>query len=116
MSTASRRRETPHGYVAAYEATTKPETEAPKEAPDTESSRAGGAEDAIMSTLEAMGRMTLRDLKRKVNAARMPQFDGCLKTLADEGELSLEPDAENAKRIWVVIKGVGTDINAVSNT
>lgn len=99
--------ETPHGYVAAYEATTKPEPETPKEAPGTESSPSLAAEEAIMSVLETVGRMTLRDLKRKVSAHRFPNFDDCLRTLADEGELSLEPDAEYPKRMWVVSNGDG---------
>ena len=100
--------ETPHGYVAAYEATTKAEPETTKDsAPDTESSRVFSAEDAIMSALETVGRLTLRDLKRKVSAHRFPNFDDCIQALADEGELSLEPDAEYPKRMWVVSNGAG---------
>ena len=95
--------ETPDGYVGAYLGTTKPESQKEDAPRASESSRSSDVEDMILSALTT-GRMTLRDLKRKVSAHRIPDFDDCLKTLVDEGELTLEPDAEYPKRLWVVSK------------
>jgi hypothetical protein len=109
--------ETPNGYVGAYEGTTKPvpkeiDTPAVSDGRDTE--RAFKIEDAIMTALEREPLMSLRTLKRKTNAHRFgPAFDECLKSLADEGELTVET-IQN--RTWVAlasdgINGVITGIN-----
>jgi len=94
----------PDGYVGVYEGTTLPEEKESEPEPTPDSGRAITVEDMILSALDSVPRMTLRDLKRKLSAHRYPLFDECLRGLADEGALTIEPDAEYPKRMWVGIK------------
>jgi hypothetical protein len=98
--------ETPDGYVGAFEGTTKPQPADKPAAPDNrpDAERALKIEDAIMTALEREPRLTLRALKRKTNANRFGQaWDDCLKSLADDGELRIQPDPQSAQRTWVVL-------------
>jgi hypothetical protein len=110
---------TPPGYVGAYEGTTNTDTNpnpVTKKVVAEPVSNSIAVADMILSALEPVGRMALRDLRRKTNAARLPQFDVCLKALADEGVLTLEPDPEYPTRLWAVLKSVETDITNPVNT
>ena len=106
--------ETPEGYVGAFEGTTKPQPADKPAAPDNrpDDERALKIEDAIMSALEREPRMTLRTLKRKTHAERFGQaWDDCLKSLSDEGELTIENERglTNRGRTWVALASVTTD-------
>jgi hypothetical protein len=106
--------ETPDGYVGAFEGTTKPKPADKPAAPDNrpDAERALKIEDAIMSALEREPRMTLRTLKRKTHAERFGQaWDDCLKSLSDEGELTIENERglTNRGRTWVALASVTTD-------
>jgi hypothetical protein len=100
----------PDGYAAAYEGTTKPEPK-PVNIPvndqaesDAAQTRMLGIEDAIMTVLERENRITLRTLKRKTHAERHGEdWEKCLQSLAEGGELEIEQDSEVRQRTWIVL-------------
>jgi hypothetical protein len=96
--------ETPPGFVAVFEVTTKPkpvEVSAPEPKNDE---HAGRCEDAILEVVEADKRITLRSLRKKTHGERFGPdlWDKCLQTLVNAGEIRLEPDATAPKRMWVI--------------
>lgn len=94
--------ETPPGYVAVLEGTTKPEVLEPS--PPDISDESVRCELAIMAALESEPRMTMRELKRKVSGHRFAGvWDECLRRLCDEGEIKTEPDPTTPQRTWVVL-------------
>jgi hypothetical protein len=98
--------ETQPGYIAVFQGTTKPEEIREVSSPNHANEDDCRCELAIMEALDKEPRLTLRTLKRKVNANRFPAFDECLKRLANEGELSVEPDTAMPQRTWVTAVAV----------
>lgn len=111
--------DTPDRYVAAYEVTTKPEHK-PVDVPAVNDAQAPDAgrmlkiEDTIMCVLERETRITLRSLKRKTHAERFgADWDTCLQSLADGGELQIEQDPQVPQRTWIALSpaSVTSDTN-----
>ena len=95
----------PPGYIAAYEATTKPEVK-PANANDTTEEMRFRIENSIMLALESGMGMPLRTLKQKTHASRYgQQWDSCLKRLVDACALLIEERRalNGASRTWVLI-------------
>ena len=86
----TRKLETPPGYVAAFEGTTRPEVSVA--VPTVEDPDTARCESAIMSALEAESPMPVRILKRRTHPERFRDglWDECLQGLADAGEIQLE--------------------------
>lgn len=95
--------ETPPGFIAVFEVTTKPKpvVVAPEPKFDEQGAR---CEDAIATIVEADRRMTLRALTRKASAHRYSKdlWERSLQTLVDAGEIRLEADVTSPKRTWVI--------------
>jgi hypothetical protein len=99
-----RRLETPPGYIAVLEGTTKPKAEPAASAPvDPE---AGKCEQAIIDAMAAEPRMSLYALKRKTHAERfgLDLWEKCIKALTDTGEIRLETERglTSRERTWVI--------------
>ena len=97
--------DTPPGYIAAYEGTTKPEVKSDNAEDDTQDRRVK-IEDAILLALESEPVMSLRELRRKTHAERYGQWwDSCLKRLEDDGDVVIEKEdvrAMEKSRTWVL--------------
>ena len=96
------RLETPPGYVAVLEGTTKPEVI--EHLPPDISDEALRCEMAIMAALESESRVSQRELRRKTSSHRFgSMWDVCLRRLADAGDITIETDKSiaNQPRTWV---------------
>ncbi len=110
--------DTPPGYIAAYEGTTKPEVKSDNAEDDTQDRRVK-IEDAILLALESEPCMSLRELRRKTHAERYGQWwDSCLKRLEDDGDVVIEERrAGNGKsRTWVLTPTAVTGTNVSGDT
>jgi hypothetical protein len=111
------RLETPPGYLAVLEGTTKPEVI--EHLPPDISDEALRCELAIMAALESEPRVSQRELRRKTSSHRFgSMWDVCLRRLAEVGDITIETDKSiaNQPRTWVSLSAHdSTDCITVSN-
>jgi hypothetical protein len=107
--------EIPPGYIAVLEGTTKPQIQ--QESVVNGNGDETRCEIAIMAALESEPSMSLRRLKRKISAHRLPAFDVCLKRLAELGELRtfVKRNIANQNRTWVEL-AAGDSVSAVTGS